>query len=263
MVSVLLAKHTTTRTYLEKHVLKMNVIQLSSYSSQESVRLVKIILILTTQVRLASLINVKIRDKNYLRMEHVKIVGDMLILTRQARNAFLTIVIQVSISQLKEFAQHVIHIHIKARLERHARLITVVFFNFYKKMDSVVTAKNIVIKIQQERNVSPIAVMKDKRQFLMELALHAKIIPIQTKKQGGSVLLKLVIQLIFLESMVFAQHVIHTHIKALLERHVRLITVVFFNFYKKMDSVVTAKNIPIKIQQERNVSPIAVTKGKR
>ena len=86
-------------------------------------------------------------------MELVRIVGDMPILTRQASNAFLTHVIQVSISQLKEFVQHVIHTHIKALLERNALLISVVFFNFYKKMDCVVTAKSSPIKIQQERNV--------------------------------------------------------------------------------------------------------------
>ena len=65
MVSVQLATHTTTKTQLERHALKMYVIQLSSYSTQESARFVKNILIRTTQERLASLTNVCIRDKNY------------------------------------------------------------------------------------------------------------------------------------------------------------------------------------------------------
>ena len=96
-------------------------------------------------------------------MELVRIVGDMLILTRPASNVFLTHVIQVSISQLKEFALHVIHTHIKALLERHARLITVVFFNFFKKMDSVVTAMSSPIKTQQEGYASLTPVTIDKR----------------------------------------------------------------------------------------------------
>ena len=89
------------------------------------------------------------------------------------------------------------------------------------------------------------------------------ITPIQTKKQGSSVLPKPVIPLIISESKVFAVPVIRTVTKTLLEKHAHLMSVVFSNFNKKMVSVETVMSIPTKTRQERNVSPTSAVKDKR
>jgi hypothetical protein len=97
----------------------------------------------------------------------------------------------------------------------------------------------------------------------MELAQHVRITLILTKRQGNSVLLRPVIQLIISVKKAFVQPVTGTITKTRRAKPALRMFVLFHNSSNLQVIVVTAQNLPTRTQQERGASLTLVTKDKR